>query len=100
MTDQFSKTPLTEEQTKEIIDMAELFFPPEDIAINIGMPVEEFNLELLSQEGEVFMAFKTGWLKGEIPLRKSIAQASANGSNPAQIKMFELKRDSEMKLDL
>ena len=96
MTKQSLKTPLTEEQIDEIVNMAELFFKPEDIAINIGIPIEEFKIAIATEEGEIFRAFKRGWLKGEIPLRKAIAQASMNGSNPAQVKMLELKNDAEM----
>ncbi len=90
---------LQEEQINEIIEMARLFFSPEDIAINIGVDVESFKLEILSQRGEVFAAFKKGWLLGEIPLRKSIARAAENGSNPAQVKMLELKTASETTLN-
>ncbi len=100
MTEQSSRVHLTEEQIKEITDMAELFFPPEDIAINVGIDIEEFKIAVLSKQGEIFRAFKTGWLKGEIPLRKGIAQAAANGSNPAQVKLLDLKKESESLFDL
>ena len=100
MTNQSLKTPLTEEQINEITDMARLFFSPEDIAVNIGLPVEDFKLHLISQEGPVFVAFKKGWLLGEIPLRKAIARAAENGSNPAQVKMLELKTDAESRFHL
>jgi hypothetical protein len=91
---------LNEEQINEIREMAKLFFSPDDIALNIGMEPEEFKLEILSGTGEVFSAFKQGWLQGEIPLRKSIARAAENGSNPAQMKMLDLKKESELKLEL
>ena len=91
---------LTEEQINEITDMAQLFFAPEDIAINIGVDTEEFKISLLAETGPAYFAFKKGWLLGEIPLRKSIARAAQNGSNPAQVKMLELKQDSEIKLTL
>ena len=91
---------LNEEQTNEIVEMARLFFSPDDIALNIGVDPETFILEILSGQGEVFYAFKKGWLLGEIPLRKSIARAAENGSNPAQVKMLELKALGETKLNL
>jgi len=90
---------IDQEQLEEITNMAQLFFPPEDIAINIGVDPEEFKTFLLAQSGPAYFAFKKGWLLGEIPLRKSIAQAAQNGSNPAQVKMLELKQDSEIKMN-
>jgi hypothetical protein len=91
---------LQEEQLNEIREMAKLFFSPDDIAMNIGMDPEEFRFEIHSGAGEIFSAFKQGWLQGEIPLRKSIARAAENGSNPAQLKMLDLKKESELKLEL
>ena len=72
----------------------------DEIAVNIGVDPDEFKLSILSQQGEAYVAFKRGWLMGEIPLRKSIARAAENGSNPAQVKMLELKTEAEMTFGL
>ena len=100
MTEKSYSLVLNEEQIKEITEMAKLFFPPSDIAINIGVDIETFKIAILSETGEVFQAFKRGWLMGEIPLRKAIARAAENGSNPAQIKLLDLKKDSELTFEL
>jgi hypothetical protein len=42
---------LNEDQINEIVGMAELFFAPDDIAINIGVNPDEFKLELLNEKG-------------------------------------------------
>jgi hypothetical protein len=38
----------------------------------------------------------TGWFRGEIPLRKSIAEAAANGSNPAQQMLLTLIQNARI----
>ena len=75
---------LTGEQISEIENMAELFFSLDQIAVNAEIDPQEFREEVESKSGEAYTAYMRGWFKGEIPLRKSIAEAAANGSNPAQ----------------
>ena len=87
---------LTEEQIKEIENMAELFFDVGDIATNIEVDPFEFRDEILSEQGPVHSAYKRGWLRGEIPLRKAISQAAANGSNPAQAMLLQLRDKSKI----
>jgi hypothetical protein len=87
---------LTGEQISEIENMAELFFDIADIAVNIEVNPMDLRDEILSEQGAVFAAYKRGWFKGEIPLRKSIAQAAANGSNPAQTMLLELRTKAQI----
>ena len=87
---------LTKEQINEIENMAELFFNITDIAVNIQVSPQDLHEEILSEQGPVCEAYKRGWFKGEIPLRKSIAQAAANGSNPAQNMMLELRTKAQI----
>ena len=75
---------LTEEQIEEITNMAELFFSLDQIAANAEIDADDFRDAIQSKTGTAYTAYITGWLKGEIPLRKAIAEAAANGSNPAQ----------------
>jgi hypothetical protein len=82
---------LSEEQINEIEQMAELFFSVVDIAANIEVDPLDLHDAILSESGPAYAAYKRGWLRGEIPLRKAIAQAAANGSNPAQTMLFELR---------
>ena len=88
--------PLTEEQINEIEQMAELFFDVGDIAANIEVDPLILREEILSETGPVFAAYKRGWLRGEIPLRKAIAQAAANGSNPAQNMLLDLRTNAQI----
>ena len=81
---------LTGEQIKEIEDMAQLFFTIDQIAINTEIDPQEFRDEVESRQGPAYLAYITGWFRGEIPLRKSIAEAAANGSNPAQQMLIQL----------
>ncbi len=87
---------LTEEQIKEIEDMAQLFFNLDEIAINAEIDPEEFRAEVDSKRGEAYTAYITGWFKGEVPLRKSVAEAAANGSNPAQQMLFTLIQNAKI----
>jgi len=87
---------LTGEQISEIESMAELFFGIGDIAANIEVDPLDLRDEILSESGPVYAAYKKGWLKGEIPLRKAIAQAAANGSNPAQAMLFDLRTKAQI----
>lgn len=88
---------LTGEQISEIEQMAELFFSPEEIAVNIEVDPDLLSDEIYSGSGEAFQAYTRGWMKGEIPLRKSIVQAANNGSNPAQQMLLNIKHRTEIK---
>jgi len=87
---------LTEEQIKEIETMAELFFSLDQIAVNAEIDPEEFRAEVQSKSGEAYIAYITGWFRGEIPLRKSITEAAANGSNPAQQMLLTMIQNAEI----
>jgi len=82
---------LTEEQLKELSELASLFISKEDIRIALEIPLHnevEF-LEILDDEKDnpIFMAYHSGRLKTEIELRVAIKKAALNGSNPAQTTM-------------
>ncbi len=87
---------LSVEQISEIEAMSELFFAVADIAANIEVDPLDLRDEILSESGPVYAAYKKGWLQGEIPLRKAIAQAAANGSNPAQAMLFDLRTKAQI----
>jgi hypothetical protein len=81
---------LTEEQISEITNMAELFFSIDEIAANAECNADELREEIQCKHGPGYNAYVSGWMRGEIPLRKAIATAAANGSNPAQQMMINL----------
>jgi hypothetical protein len=87
---------LSEEQISEIENMAELFFDLSDIAANIEVDPIELSEEILAEQGKAYASYTKGWLKGEIPLRKAIAQAAANGSNPAQTMLLDLRTKAKI----
>ena len=87
---------LTGKQISEIESMAELFFDVADIAVNIEVNPMDLRDEINSGQGIAFAAYNRGWFKGEIPLRKSIAQAAANGSNPAQSMLLDLRTKAQI----
>ena len=74
----------TEEQLKEIENMAALFFTPEEIAVNIEVDPEDFLLCILSQTGDGYTHYMAGRLSSEVELRKAVQQAALHGSSPAQ----------------
>lgn len=83
---------LSHEQIDVIEEMAELFCSPEDIAINVGVDIDVFETQIKAREGECFIAYKTGWLRGDLKIRKSVAKSAENGSNPAQTMLLEMQR--------
>ena len=89
---------LNEEQLDTIEQMAELFYSPELIAVNIEVNPEELRAQLHVDDSKVRASYLRGWLKGDISLRKGIAQAAANGSNPAQQMMREIQKENKISL--
>ncbi len=87
---------LTTEQLDEVQEMAGLFFSPEDIADNLEVDADDFREEIESKTGKIYQAWRRGWLTAEVALRKSILQASNNGSNPAQQMMLNFQRESRL----
>jgi hypothetical protein len=89
---------LSEEQIKDIEQMAELFYSPEEIAINIEVDADEFKAQILAKSGAPFTAYMSGFFRGDMQLRKGIAQAAANGSNPAQQMLREIQKQNKISL--
>ena len=83
---------LTEEQINTIEEMAELFYSPEEIALNLEVEPEDLSVQVETKVGKIHAAYMRGWLKGDITLRQSIAKAAANGSNPAQQMMLNFQK--------
>ncbi|MEI7424193.1 MAG: hypothetical protein WCK18_18970 [Prolixibacteraceae bacterium] len=89
---------LNEEQLKEVAEMAGLFFSIEDVADNLELDqsqLETLQLNMELKTGDFYKAYRTGWLKSEVKLRKSIEKAAENGSNPAQQMMLNFQNQSK-----
>lgn len=89
---------LTEEQFDTIEQMAELFYSPEEIAINLEVEPDDLRIQIQAKVGKLHATYMRGWLKGDISLRKGIAQAAANGSNPAQQMMLNIQQQNKIYL--
>jgi hypothetical protein len=86
---------LSEEQLKEVEEMAELFFNVNEIAANIEADAEALDLEMEMKRGLFYRAYMKGWLKGDVALRRSIAKAAENGSSPAQQMMLNYQKNAK-----
>ena len=84
----------SEEQLKEIEEMAALFFPPESIAVNIEVDIDDFTELITNKIGDGYKAYCTGRLSSEIELRTAIRNAALNGSTPAQTLFVNYFKDS------
>ena len=82
----------TAKELETIEEMGALFFAPTDIAILLEKDVDSFLNEIRLESSEAYKRYKLGWLTAEITLRKSVMQSAENGSNPAQVMMFELNK--------
>lgn len=85
----------SEEQLNEIQNMASLFFPPEDIAINIEVDQEDFLNIIRAKSGEAYKRFMAGRITSDIELRKAVQQSALNGSTPAQQTMLQWQNQSK-----
>jgi hypothetical protein len=90
----------SEDQLKEIEEMAGLFFSANDIAINLELNDEEtelfgFQMDSKNTTFPEVAAYLKGRLTAEIVMRKAIKQSAQNGSSPSQQQMLHFLRDSK-----
>jgi hypothetical protein len=90
----------SEDQLKEIEDMAGLFFGVEDIAINLELNEEEteafgFQIDSKNSTFPEVAAYLKGRLTAKIVMRKAIKQSAQNGSSPSQQQMLHFLKDSK-----
>ena len=90
----------SEDQLKEIEDMAGLFFGAGDIAINLELNEEEtelfgFQIDSKNTSFPAVAAYLKGRLTAEIVMRKAIKQSAQNGSSPSQQQMLNFLKDSK-----
>lgn len=74
---------LSEEQLSAISDMASLFYTPKEIAINLEVDIDDFDMEIKSEQGPAYKAFMKGWFESDMKLRRSTLQSAINGSTPS-----------------
>ncbi len=90
---------LTEEILNEVEEMASLFFPPEDIAVNLELTDDESESFLAgvmcrNSKDQLVAAYLRGWFSAEILLRKAIKQSALNGSSPSQLLLYNFQKES------
>lgn len=86
------------DQLKEIGELAAVFFTPKEIALILEFPVEEFMLDCLDIKTPPGQAFHAGKLKSEFELRKSVLSLAKSGSSPAQSMALDLVKSANMKM--
>ncbi len=90
---------LSEEQLREVEEMAGLFFGPEEIAVNLELNEEDAELfktvlEVKFSGHPIVAAYMRGWIQTEVELRKAIKQSALNGSSPSQTMMLDYQRNN------
>ena len=97
---QKSLNDITNEDLKEIENLAALFFTPREIATMLELNIPQFIDECTFLESDVpgARAFHKGRLQSEIDLRKSIIKLSKSGSSPAQTMALDLLTKSKNKM--
>ena len=90
----------SQDQLKDIEDMAGLFFGAEDIAINLELNEDEtelfgFQIDSKNTDFPEVAAYLRGRLTAEIVMRKAIKQSAQNGSSPSQLQMLNFLKDSK-----
>lgn len=89
----------SEEQLKEVEEMAGLFFAPEEIAVNLEMNEDEAEsfvaAVIFKDTGNPMVAvYLRGWKTAEVTLRKAIKQSALNGSSPSQQTMLNYQKEA------
>lgn len=91
---------LSEEELKQITDLAALFFTPREIALMMELHQEDFvsSCEAPNFYPKVYNAFHSGRLQSEVDLRTRIIKLAKSGSSPAQTMALDLLNKSKLKL--
>lgn len=87
-----------ENTLKEIEEFAGLLFLPEQIAIVIGCPEDEFMAEFKDKSSQVYLAYQRGSLLYEAKVRKSIFDLAKDGSSTSQNEYMKLKNKRDTML--
>ncbi|WP_020599186.1 hypothetical protein [Spirosoma panaciterrae] len=86
---------LTKEQLSEVENLASYFFTPDEIAIVVGLDVDDLEEELFDETSEAYRSYQKGKLKSKLELRKSILTLAKQGSGPAQTLAMRVLDDLE-----
>ena len=92
---------ITTAQLSEVQDMAQLFLDPATICIAMDWNRDILDsfvaaIQIDDNTDLLYRAYFKGRISAEIELRRSIKQAAANGSNPAQETMINFFKNSAL----
>lgn len=89
----FYKMNLTEDQLRQVKELAYRTIPPRMIAISAEVDELEF-IESISTPGTpARRAFMAGMLQQMVETREAVIKAAHNGSNPAQSELLKFLRE-------
>jgi hypothetical protein len=89
---------ISAEQLAEITQLANLFFTHRQVAIMLELPVKEFIEQCLIEGSVINKAYESGFLQGEVDLRRGILKMAKAGSSPAQTMALDLLNKAKAKL--
>jgi hypothetical protein len=75
---------LTEEQLKEIEELAGLFLEPDEIAVLTNIDIEYFDQQLERKKGEVYIAYLRGKTQSKRDIHQNIIKMAKHGSPQAE----------------
>lgn len=85
---------LSDEQLSEIYEFAYRLFEPKEIALAMGIDVEEFCLECQIQSTSASKTYYKGRIQQMAEIREQMIRAAKNGSNPAQEQLLDMLNNS------
>jgi hypothetical protein len=75
---------LTEEQIKEIEELAGLFLEPDEIAVLTNIDIDFFNLQLERKKGDVYLAYIRGKTISKREIHQNVVKMAKHGSPQAE----------------
>ena len=78
--------------------MSELFYSYSHICINTELDPEDYIEDFTNKEGEFYLNYMIGFLKGDMALRKSIKTSAEAGSHPAQQLFLKIQEEAAIEI--
>lgn len=88
---------ISDSDLQEIEAMAGLLVGPEEIALCMGIPKDEFIQAVGDQDNPISKAFYRGSMATEFKLRKNVFKLANQGSSPAQSLAMKMNDEFNLK---
>lgn len=75
---------LNPDQLKEVEDLASLFLEPDEIAVLIDVDMQEFEKEISTRKGEIFISYFKGKTLSKKEVHENIVKLAKRGSPQAE----------------